>query len=275
MDIGPGGLERAMAQTWLALEREPLGDWVLRASGGFTNRANAALTSGDPGMPLRAALDATSSWYAARDLPLKLVRTGPVGFEVGEDELSTAALRRGCQAHSRAHVMVAPTTRVLASGGDTDAEVPTLLNRDDRSSSTWGTVDPSMLHTATDLPLAWITAYARSRSLVPGVTERVLTGSPGQVFAWLTDDDGAVWAVARLGIVEQWGGLAAVWVEPARRRTGAGRALTAALVREAADRGIERLHLQVEVDNAAAITLYAALGFELHHDYIYLTGPSR
>ncbi len=107
------------------------------------------------------------------------------------------------------------------------------------------------------------------------MTERVLTGSPGQVFTWLTDDEGAVWAGARLGIAEQWGGLSAVWVEPARRRTGAGRALTAALVREAAARGIERLHLQVEVDNAAAITFYTALGFELHYDYIYLTGPTR
>ncbi len=152
MDIDPGRLERSMAQTWPALEQAPLGDWALRASGGFTNRANAALTSGDPGRPLRAALDATSSWYAARDLPLKLVRAGPVGFEASEDELSTAALRRGCQAHNRAHVMVAPTTRLLASGGDADATVLTLLNPDDSSPSTWGTVDSGTLHTATHLP---------------------------------------------------------------------------------------------------------------------------
>jgi len=216
-------------------------------------------------MPVAAALAAATSWYAVRSLPLKLVRTGPVGFEVGgvADEVSAAAIQRGCRAHSRAHVMVARTSRVLEV---CDALGTPLIDE--------GSIDANAVRTATDLPAAWLTTYARSRRVVPGVTERVLTGSPGQVFAWLTDDQGAVWAVARLGIVERWGGLAAVWVEPTRRRTGAGRALTVALAREAADRGIACLHLQVELDNAAAIALYAALGFELHHDYIYLTGPS-
>lgn len=256
-----------MARTWPSLEQEPLGNWVLRASGGFTNRANAAMTSGDPVMSVGAALEAASIWYAARGLPLKLARSGPVGFEVREDAVAVAALQRGCGAHSRAHVMVAPTTRVLAVVAGAD---PAPMDRT-RIDGIAGVPDQEAVRTATELPASWLTAYARSRAIVPGSTERVLTGSPGQVFAWLTERRGSAWAVARLGIGDQWGGLAAVWVDPVRRRTGAGRALTAALVRAAADRGIERLHLQVEVENAAAIALYTALGFQLHHDYVYLT----
>jgi hypothetical protein len=42
-------LERLMVDGWRPLELEQLGDWLLRASGGFTRRANSALALGDPG----------------------------------------------------------------------------------------------------------------------------------------------------------------------------------------------------------------------------------
>lgn len=259
-DVDLPGLEMAMAQTWPALEQQRLGGWVLRASGGFTNRANAALTSADPGRSVEAAMDAATAWYAERELPLKIVRTGPVGYDVhrSADPVVRAGLDRGCQAHSTAHVMVAPTARVLRQCSEVDL----------------GTV-----HVAVMLPAGWLTAYGRSRVLVPGASEGVLMGSPAQVFAWLgprgdmSDDD--MWAIGRLGIADGWGGLAAVWVDPAHRRSGAGRLITAALVRAATQRGLERLHLQVEVENGAAIALYEALGFERHHDYVYLTAPQR
>ena len=41
-------LERLAAVTWRALEEEPYGDWLLRAGGGFTGRANSALVVGQP-----------------------------------------------------------------------------------------------------------------------------------------------------------------------------------------------------------------------------------
>lgn len=37
-DDGAPGLQSAMAQTWPTLEQTSLGDWVLRAAAGFTNR---------------------------------------------------------------------------------------------------------------------------------------------------------------------------------------------------------------------------------------------
>ena len=50
-------MARVTAPSWGALEREPLGDWELRASHGFTQRGSSALVLGDPGWPLAAAVD--------------------------------------------------------------------------------------------------------------------------------------------------------------------------------------------------------------------------
>lgn len=49
-------LEHRLADAWPALADERLGQWRLRAAGGFTGRANSALTAGDPGVPASDAL---------------------------------------------------------------------------------------------------------------------------------------------------------------------------------------------------------------------------
>ena len=71
------------------------GDWVLRASRGFTQRANSVVTAGSPGIPVPAALDAVERWYAGRGLPANLTVAGPVGFDPADDAVGAEALRRG------------------------------------------------------------------------------------------------------------------------------------------------------------------------------------
>jgi N-acetylglutamate synthase len=44
-------LERLATRGWRGAEEAPLGEWLLRAGGGFTGRANSALVAGNPGMP--------------------------------------------------------------------------------------------------------------------------------------------------------------------------------------------------------------------------------
>ncbi len=53
-------LERLAARTWRGLEEERYGEWLLRAGGGFTGRANSVLVLGDP------PADRLVSWLAAR-----------------------------------------------------------------------------------------------------------------------------------------------------------------------------------------------------------------
>ena len=61
-------LERLAARSWRGLEEEPFGDWLLRAGGGFTGRANSVLVLGNPPCPLRTAVPEVGRWYAARGL---------------------------------------------------------------------------------------------------------------------------------------------------------------------------------------------------------------
>lgn len=241
-------LQRVMLEAWQPVEREALGDWVLRAAGGFTGRANSVLPVGDPGLPLTEAVDACERWYAARSLPPQFLVAGPVGFAVAEDPLGAELLGRGYREADRSVVMTAATAQVVASlepGTTTEVTVSERLRPD------------------------WLQAYARQREVVPGATEAVLTGSPGQLFASV-EEGGRVVAVARLGLAAGWAGLYSVWVDPGQRQRGVARALTGELAAQARARGVRSVHLQTLHSNAAAIGLYESLGFTAHHSYSYL-----
>lgn len=67
-----------------------------------------------------------------------------------------------------------------------------------------------------------------------------------------------------------WLGISSVRVSPAHRRQGQARAVCEALLCWGAEAGARRAYVQVEVDNHAAIALYTALGFRLHHQTRYV-----
>ena len=66
--LGVADLELVAARGWQGRETDRLGDWLLRAGGGFTGRANSALVVGDPGTAVADAVDAVARWYSARGL---------------------------------------------------------------------------------------------------------------------------------------------------------------------------------------------------------------
>ena len=91
---------------------------------------------------------------------------------------------------------------------------------------------------------------------------------PPALFAKL-DIDGAP---AGIGVAALGGGFAGVFgmrTAPAHRRKGVARRIFRALLAEARQRGVERAWLQVEADNAPAISLYAEEGFEPAYRYRY------
>lgn len=186
-------------------------------------------------------------WYAARGLPPRFLVAGPVGFAVGEDRLGALLLDRGYHETNRSVVMTA-AAQVVADAGDGAADV----------------------EVTEALTPRWLDAYARQREVVPGATESVLTGSPGQLFASAATG-GQVVAVARLGLVAGgWAGLYGVWVGPEHRGQGLARALTGALAARAVARGTRSLYLQTLHANEPAVGLYSSLGFSPHHGYSYL-----
>lgn len=112
-----GELATVTARAWQPVESEALGDWRLRAAGGFTRRANSALPLGDPGLPVGEALGQVRDWYEERGLPA-YVQTA-TGAE-GTQELLCAELERhGWRREVSAEVRIA----ALAPVGDLEAVV--------------------------------------------------------------------------------------------------------------------------------------------------------
>ncbi len=246
--IGTTELERLMADGWRAVQEEWQGDWLLRASSGFTGRGNSVLPLGDAGLPLAQAVERAEGWYARRDLPPRFHVDLPPGGEAEDDPLGGRLVAGGYQ-------VVQPTLVMTGATADVDP----LLD-----GAAPVTVEAS-------LSPAWLEAYARQRVVVPGVTEQVLTGSAGQYFMSTTGRSGAVTALARMSVQPGWAGLSALWVDPDLRGRGLGRTVMHAVGMLARQRRLASMYLQVEAENDAAVALYESEGFRHHHTYAYLT----
>ncbi|MGG5261040.1 GNAT family N-acetyltransferase [Phycicoccus avicenniae] len=245
-------LQRVMVGAWPPVESEHLGDWLLRAAGGFTQRANSVMSAGDPGRSLDAAVDAVEAWYDARGITPALTLAGPVGFALAGDPLGALLLARGYLPRVTTTTFTAAAATVAAQGPAPSPDVEVSLGR--------GLTDE------------WFAAYQGYREAPPGPARAVLTGSPEQVFATARDADGVL-GVGRLGIAATWGGIAAMWTAPQARRRGIARALLTRLAGEAHARGVRSLHLQTDTDNAAAQAFYRSAGFVPHHEYVTLRRP--
>jgi GNAT superfamily N-acetyltransferase len=254
-------LERMASAHWRGTQEERLGEWLLRAADGFTGRANSALPLGDPGVPLDAALDYVTGWYAARGLPAMISVPLPLADDVPGAGLDprTASLDaeltdRGWGTRSGpALVMVADLPLAVAGGG---LPAGAVLAAD---------ADPDE---------AWLARYHyRGTDTRPPVMREVLASAPDQAFMSIRAESGVL-AIARLSIAGGWAGLTAVEVDPERRRAGLGLAITAAACAEAVERGVRQVFLQVEVGNAGARALYERCRFRYAHRYHYRTAPA-
>lgn len=229
-------LTQITSRGWPAVESEWLGEWELRASGGFTGRANSVAATGSPQVPLDQALTHVREFYAARDLqPLAQVVVG----SALHDQLTGAGWTALDGYRGGAVVQVADLAQVYSP--DLAARISSTADNQ------------------------WLAAYGRADGAADA--RRVLEG-PGQV-AFVTIGDPGV-AFGRVVVTGEWAGLAAVEVlEPARRQ-GYGRRIVETSLAWAVEHGADKAYLQTMRSNSAALALYAPFGFVDHHDYIYL-----
>ena len=85
----------------------------------------------------------------------------------------------------------------------------------------------------------------------------------------LEDRAGSLLACGQIALEDGLAGLYDVFTPPGQRRRGHARALCLALLHAARDQGARHAYLQVGDDNAAAISLYESLGFQLAYRYHY------
>jgi N-acetylglutamate synthase len=252
-------LQRVAALGWRPVETERLGEWLLRAAGGFTGRANSALPLGDPGRPLPLAVDRVERWYRERDLPPRfLVPTPTASASALDPELD----RRGWTYGERVRLLVAPVGGSPAerAGDDPAVEV--------RVDATPGD--------------DWVAAYHYRGTDVPPHARAVLTAGDEVGFVSLrSTGTGRLLAIAR-GSVDadaygtRWLGVTAVEVDPGARGRGLGRAVMRAVLEWGGQRGASCCYLQVFEENASALAMYDRLGFVEHHRYHYrLASTSR
>ncbi|MFC7897312.1 GNAT family N-acetyltransferase [Streptomyces sp. NPDC057381] len=238
-------LAQVASRAWRPVESEWLGEWELRAAGGFTRRANSVLPLGEPGMPLDEALTAVRRWYGERGLPA-YVQTA-TGAE-GTQELLCAELERRDWVRE---VTAEVWTGGLAPVADRAEGAGVVLSR--------------------QADEAWLSRYQRKG--VSDVALRVLGSGPSVWFATVPGPDAPA-AVGRCVVDGRWASFAAVEVDPAQRRRGLATAVMAALARRALDEGASAAWLQVEADNPAARALYTGMGFAAHHAYHHYREPA-
>ncbi|EFE77389.1 GNAT family N-acetyltransferase [Streptomyces filamentosus] len=234
-------LAAVTARAWQPVESEALGDWRLRAAGGFTRRANSVLPLGDPGLPLGEALGRVRRWYEERGLPA-YVQTA-TGAE-GTQELLCAELEgHGWRREVSAEVRIA----ALAPVGDREAEA-------------------SAVRLTREPDAAWLARYQRFSTPGPHVL-RVLGSGPSVWFATVPGSGEVPDAIGRCVVDGRWAGFMAVEVAPEQRRRGLATTVMTALARRALDEGASAAWLQVEEDNEGARALYDGMGFAGHHRY--------
>jgi ribosomal-protein-alanine N-acetyltransferase len=85
--------------------------------------------------------------------------------------------------------------------------------------------------------------------------------APGRVVV-AAEQDGAVVGYASAAVIADVADLTRIAVRPASQRAGVARALQSTLVEQAAERGAQRMMLEVDETNEAALGLYRSVGFE-------------
>ena len=242
--ISADNLTRITSRGWPAVVSEPLGEWELRASNGFTGRANSAAVTGDPGVPDAEAIAAVVDFYDRHEsLPMAQVVVGSDGEKLFLD---------------------AGWTPVEGRPGGAIVQVAELPDRPPIG-------DPSIEDIAIESRASdeWLALYHRVDE--PATARAVLEGPATVGFVSVGDP---VIAIGRVVVTGEWAGLACVEVAADSRRQGLGTRIVEASIAWARQHGADKAYLQTMADNAAAIALYEPYGFHTHHEYLYLSAPT-
>jgi GNAT superfamily N-acetyltransferase len=255
--ISPEVAERRALASWPARETEHLGEWVLRASDGYSGRANSVLVAGDPGMPFEAAISRVRSFYEERSLPAWAQVVVDSDEHARFESAGWVPARPG---EADTLFQIAPVSAALRVVRRSLPTVVPPVHVADRVDDSWLADDHHALErrAAATTVLDGPAEVGFAAVTEPGSTEVIAKGRVARGAGRVPGD-------------EDWAGITNVWVSPDRRREGLGSVVVGALLEWAAEFGATSAYLQVRGDNPGAVAAYKHLGFVTHHAYRYLT----
>lgn len=226
--------ERRIVNAWPAPATLLIGDFVLRFAGGYSGRANSASPLKAGAALDDAALDLIEELYRAEGLP-PCIRLTP---------------------------LIAPETsrRILARGyALKDASFGMIVALDPGACA----IEPDLQIEARASP-EWIAGVAArqiglktSAANLAAIVEKVRLPAAFATLLIAGEPVAYGMSVAERGMAE----IGSVVVDGARRRQGFGRRIVSGLMAWAASQHCASAYLQVDQTNAAALELYAGLGF--------------
>ncbi len=245
-------IEDMTRRVWPPAEIDRVGGWELRATGGYTRRANSVNPYPPDPADIRGSVDDIEAWYGRRGLPA-VFRFTPVS---DAPALQPVLERRGYAADRGTLVMTAPADEAPvgeATVGDTEqASVEISMAPTTEwiaAKDAWSPLPPAHRAARTDL-LARITVpvgygLVRRRGFAVAAGHAAVDGD----------------MVALFGLV----------VDPSHRRQGHATRLTVGLMAWGASRGATVAWLQVHApSNRTAVDLYQRVGFTRLYEYWYL-----
>jgi ribosomal protein S18 acetylase RimI-like enzyme len=237
-------LEERALNAWPALETVYYDGWVLRCAGGYTRRANSvqALYPGAGDAPGKIRYCEEVYWGRGQDAVFKLTAAAePAGLD---GVLAAAGYR---------HEAVT-SVQVCALG---DLALP---------------ADGAGVTLSGQASEQWLDAFCRLNGVAArhrGTMARMLVSTvPAHCFL-AREVDGAIVALGMAVVERGYVGLFDIVTAAAWRGRGLGRQTVLQLLAWGRARGAPQAYLQVMVDNAPALRLYAGLGFREAYPYWY------
>ncbi|MGV9597102.1 GNAT family N-acetyltransferase [Streptosporangium sandarakinum] len=284
-------IERCAALAWPAAVTEEREGWLLRHSPGVTRRrSNSALP---PPAPVRS-IEPVERFYRDHGVPVRVqispaehhreldARLAGLGYRV-ESGVAVLTARAGdviaatAPADTAPAVTTAEATREAVTPADAAAAmVREAVTRADAAPAGAARSVPveAPVEVAGDLG-GWLAVFAEldGHSDSEAVGREVISRIAGPAAFLSVSHEGRAAAMGMVVADSGWAGVFCMATRPDLRRRGLAAAVLGAGARWAAERGADRLYLQVEKDNLAARALYERVGFTYSHGYHFRTFP--
>lgn len=228
-------LEELSHLTWPAHEIEESSGWIYRRSGGVTWRANSVLPVGKPPFgeaenSIDEELAKVIAYYKASGLEPAFTIPLPTYAE-----LDAHLESKGWSVVIKAKYFVKNAANLKSSKINFDVEA---------------------------LPSnKWLACQG------DGKIQGILEAYPAKYISYSENE--VVIATARVAVLGSWSLITRVFVDEVHRGKGLGAEIMFKAEEVSKQLGAEKIALQVDATNEAALKLYEKLEYQIHHEYVY------